>query len=167
MIAFVVARAQNDVIGKSNDLPWYLPADLKHFKQVTTGHTVVMGRKTYESIYNRLKGPLPDRRNIVISRNIRQLPEGFELADSLETAFALARDKDVFIIGGATLYSECLQKGLVDTIYLTDVHANIDGDTFFPKLDPSQWQEQSREHHQADDKNPYDYSFALLKKKES
>jgi dihydrofolate reductase len=166
MIALIVAQSNNRVIGKSNDLPWYLPADLKHFKEVTTGHTVIMGRKTYESIYNRLKGPLPNRRNIVISRGLKQIPEGFELYDSLESAIMAAKsDSEVYIIGGATIYDVCLEQDMVDTIYLTQVHADIEGDTLFQELDISVWDETSREDHKADDKNPYDYSFITLEHK--
>lgn len=167
MIAIVVAKAENNVIGSKNDLPWYLPADLRHFKSVTTGHTVVMGRHTFESIYNRLQGPLPNRRNIVVSRSLDTIPTGFELARSVDEAISMAKESsdDCFIIGGQQIYSDSLERNLVDTIYLTEVHAAIEGDTIFSTLDPNLWQEVSREDNLKDDKNPYNYSFIVLKRK--
>lgn len=164
MIALIVARASNGVIGSRNDLPWYLPADLKHFKQLTSGHTVVMGRKTYESIYSRLRGPLPNRRNIVVSSSLSSLPDGFELVHSLEAALAGAGTDTVFVIGGATLYHACFEQGLVDIIYLTEVNQDIPGDTYFPTFDLSAWDELSRESHQKDQKNPYDYAFVTYRR---
>src|SRR5258708_38305043 len=104
MIGLVVASAQNGVIGRNNDLPWHIPSDLKHFKQLTTGHTVIMGANTYRSIYKRLQGPLPNRRNIVISREDNTLPAGFELAHSIDDALKLAAEAEVYVIGGAQLY---------------------------------------------------------------
>lgn len=162
MIALILAKTSNGVIGSNNDLPWRLPADLKHFKDITSGHTVVMGRKTYESIYARLNSALPNRRNLVISRSLEAVPAGFELARSLEDALALSIDETVFIIGGAVVFEECLAKNLADTIYLTEIQADITGDTIFPQLDASVWREVSREAHHRDEKNPYDYDFVLL-----
>lgn len=165
MTALIVAKAENDVIGRNNDLPWHLPADLKHFKQITTGHTVIMGRKTFESIYSRLNGPLPNRRNFVVTRSHTDLLTGFEAFDSLEKALAAARDDQTFIIGGTSIFTESLDKNLVQEIYLTEVKANVDGDTFFPALQKDKWEEVSREDHPADEKNPYPYSFVHLKRK--
>lgn len=159
MIALIVARASNGVIGSKNDLPWYLPADLKHFKELTTDHTVIMGRKTYESIFRRLNGPLPNRRNIVISHTLIETPDGFELANSLEAALTLAGEATAFIIGGATIYKAILEQELADKIYLTDVKQDIAGDTYFPELDTTEWKETSREPHQSDEKNSYNYDF--------
>lgn len=165
MIAFVVAKAANNVIGNHNELPWYLPADLKHFKALTLGHTVIMGRKTYESIINRLHGPLPDRHNIVVSSSLRDVPEGFELAPSLDDALQCNTATDtVFVIGGATLYKACLENNKVDVIYLTEIPVEIPGDVYFPELDKSQWVETERETHGKDDKNQFDYSFITLKR---
>lgn len=166
MIAIIVARAENNVIGRKNDLPWHLPADLKHFKAITTGHTVVMGRNTFDSIYQRLKGPLPDRHNIVVSRSLASVPEGFMLARSLDDALETAKslENTCFIIGGQQIYQESLDCDLVDAIYLTEVHASIDGDTYFPELNKTDWQETERQNHKKDDKNPYDYSFVTLKR---
>lgn len=168
MIAFVVAKASNNVIGNSNDLPWYLPADLRHFKELTLGHTVIMGRKTFDSIYKRVNGPLPGRRNIVVSSSLNTIPERFELAASPEQAIDLASTNDtIFVIGGASIYNEFLSHKLVDEIYLTEVHADIPGDTYFAELDAQDWQEISRVPHQKDDKNPYDYDFVLLKRQKA
>lgn len=168
MIALIVAKAANNVIGNSNDLPWYLPADLKHFKELTTGHTVIMGRKTYESIYNRLHGPLPNRRNIVVTASMPVLPEGFERAASFDEALRMAGGKGtVFVIGGATIYKECLDRGCADTIYLTDIPQDIAGDIYFPVLDRQAWRETSREAHAKDEKNPYDYSFITLERRKA
>jgi len=167
MVAFIVAKAANDVIGSRNDLPWYLPADLKHFKELTTGHAVIMGRKTFESIYSRLHGPLPNRRNIVITRSLQALPEGFERTASPQAALELAGHGDIYVIGGATIYKAYLEQDTVDTIYLTEVHADIPGDVYFPELQPGVWREASREDYARDDKNPYDYSFVTLRRTEA
>jgi dihydrofolate reductase len=162
MAAIVVAVAHDNVIGKSNSLPWYLPADLRHFKEVTTDGTVIMGRKTYESIVERLGKALPNRRNIVVTRSEHSAPDA-EFVNSIEKALQLAADdEDVFIIGGAQIYEQALP--LADTIYLTEVDADIDGDTFFPTLDENEWQEVARESHKKDDKNEYDYAFVTLQK---
>lgn len=162
MIAIVVAKAKNGVIGASNDLPWYLPADLRHFKELTSGHTVVMGRKTFDSIVSRLGKPLPQRKNIVVTRNESFEHEGVEVAHSVNEAVAKAEGESIFIIGGAEIYSASLP--LVDTLYITEVHAEIAGDTYFPELQKEDWYEVSRESHDADDKNNFPYSFVTLKR---
>lgn len=162
MVAIVVAKAANNVIGSRNDLPWYLPADLRHFKELTTGHPVIMGRKTFESIYNRLRGPLPNRRNIVITHSPGTLPARFEGAASPGEALASAKGEDVYIIGGATIYRTYLEQDTVNTIYLTEVYADSPGDVYFPELKQGEWREISRENHQKDERNPYDYSFVTL-----
>lgn len=167
MTAIIVAKAQNNIIGNRNDLPWHLPADLRHFKDITSGHTVIMGRRTFESIYQRLHGPLPNRRNIIVSRSLKTVPAGFEVASSVDKALAIAKDRDqyCFIIGGQQIYHECLTRNLVDTVYLTEVHAAIAGDAVFSGLDQSDWQEIERQDYAKDDKNPHDYSFVVLKRK--
>lgn len=166
MIALIVAKASNDVIGGRNDLPWYLPADLQRFKQLTTGHTVIMGRKTCQSIHQRLHGPLPNRRSIVLSKSSHDLPTGFERAASLEQAFQMVPHTDTtFVIGGASIYKQCLDQQLIDEIYLTDIKQAILGDTYFPDIDWRQWQEVKRESHHKDEHNPYDYDFVVLKKR--
>ena len=143
----IVARARNGVIGRHGTLPWHLPEDLAHFKRTTMGHTVIMGRKTWDSIGR----PLPGRRNIVITRNPQWQAPGAETATSLEQAIqkcasaAGEADRDVFIIGGAQLYAQALKQH-VDSIFLTEIDADFEGDTHFPTLDPKRWRERSREH---------------------
>jgi dihydrofolate reductase len=166
MISLIVAKAANHVIGNKNDLPWYMPADLKRFKDITTGHTVIMGRKTYDSVLARRHGPLPNRRNIVVSRHLDSIPEGFELAHSLEEALALVdKTSEAFVIGGATLFAESITKKLIDKIYLTQIDADIQGDTYFPELNMTDWKEVSKESHNADAKNPYAYTYRDLERR--
>lgn len=158
MISLIVAIAHNNVIGRSNDLPWYLPADLKHFKEMTTGHTVVMGRKTYESIAARLGKPLPDRHNIIVTRDEELVVPGATVVQSLEKAFDAHDDAELFVIGGAEIYAQSMP--FVDKLYVTEVDADITGgDTFFPSIDSQVWHETSREAHTKDDRNEHDYVF--------
>ncbi|KAA9332644.1 dihydrofolate reductase [Adhaeribacter soli] len=158
MIALIVAMAENNVIGKNNQLIWHLPADLKHFKNLTTSHPIIMGRKTYESIGK----PLPNRTNIIVTRQQDFKAEGCLVAHSFSDALMLAQqlDSDIFVIGGAEIYKQALF--LADTIYLTEVHHEFEGDTIFPEIDPLLWVETDRQEHQADEKNPYDYAFVTL-----
>jgi len=158
-VSAVVAVSLNNAIGKDNQLLWHLPADLKHFKQITSGHTVIMGRKTYESIGK----PLPNRRNIVITRQTIHI-EGCEVASSVEAALALcANEQEVFIVGGAEIYKLALP--LTDRIYLTIVKKEFEADVFFPELNQSEWLETSVEEYQADEKNPIPYSFITLERR--
>ena len=152
----VVAISENNAIGKDNQLLWYLPADLKHFKNITTGHTVIMGRKTYDSVGK----PLPNRRNIIITRKDITI-EGCEVVKSIEDALALCADeKEVFIVGGAEIYKQSIH--LTDRIYLTIVHQEFDADSFFPVINYDEWLETEREDHQPDEKNKLPYSFITL-----
>ncbi|MDP2656538.1 MAG: dihydrofolate reductase [bacterium] len=160
MLSLIAAVGKNRVIGKDNGLPWHLPVDLKHFKDLTTGHTVIMGLKTYESIGR----PLPNRINIVLTSDTSFTTPGCLVAHSLDEAIGLAHD-DAFIIGGANLYAQALDR--VGRMYLTCVHASPDGDVFFPEFDITQWKEVSREEHKADEENEYDYSFVTLEKYET
>ena len=155
IISLISAISENGVIGKDNDLPWHLPADLQHFKKTTTGHTIIMGRKTFESVGK----PLPNRVNIVISRQPDYLAKGCIMATSLEKAIDMApKDEDeVFICGGAAVYKQGLQ--LADRLYITRIHQDVDGDTFFPYLDLAKWKETEREYHEPDEKNRTAYSF--------
>lgn len=155
-ISIIAAVADNYAIGKSNNLPWHLPADLKHFKKLTTGHVVVMGKRTFESLPS---GPLPNRKNIVLTSVLSEgVNVGYFEADSLEDAIDLCEHEDeIFIIGGATVYKQSLDK--VDKMYITWVHDNFAADTFFPQFDVENWKEISRVDCKADDKNPHDYSF--------
>jgi dihydrofolate reductase len=156
--SIVVAIAENYAIGKNNQLLWYLPSDLKHFKQITSGHTVIMGRKTYESVGK----PLPNRRNIVLSRQVMHI-DGCETASSIDAALALCADeKEVFILGGAEIYRQSIN--ITDRIYLTIVYKEFDGDAFFPEINYSEWKETAREDHQPDEKNAIPYSFITLER---
>lgn len=142
MISIIVAIAQNGVIGDRGGLIWHLSEDLKHFKAITTGHPVIMGRKTCES----LGRALPGRTNVVISKQPDYAVEGFKTAGSLEEAVALfGTDEEVFIIGGAQIYARALP--MADRLYLTMVEADYEGDTHFPAWDPSQWRLTDEEHH--------------------
>jgi Dihydrofolate reductase len=161
-ISIIAAVADNYAIGKSNNLPWHLPADLKHFRQLTTGHAVVMGKRTFESLPN---GALPNRRNIVLTSIMSEgVNKGYFEADSFEDAVYLCEREDhVFIIGGATVYKQCIDK--VDSMFITWVHGTFSADTFFPEIDFTQWEEVSREDHAADDKNMYPFSFVEYKRR--
>ncbi len=166
MIALILAETTNHVIGNKNDLPWYLSADLQRFRALTTGHTVIMGRNTYDAILGRVGKALPNRRNIVVSRTLSNLEDGFELAGSLEVALRMsAGDAETYIIGGATLFQQSLDSNLVDKIFLTKIEANIEGDTFFEEPDPAAWMVTTQESHKADEKNDYNYTFMCLEKK--
>ncbi len=161
--SFIVARANNGVIGKNNQLIWHMPHDLKFFKETTSGHYVVMGRKSYESMGK----PLPNRLNVIITRNKDYAVEGALVVHSLEEALQLAGEqnqKEVFILGGGEIYRQALEKKVVDRIYLTEIKESFEGDTYFPELDGKEWKETHREEYQADHKNPHDYAFVTLDK---
>ncbi|EON75821.1 Dihydrofolate reductase [Lunatimonas lonarensis] len=162
-ISIIVAKGENNVIGKDNDLPWHLPSDLKHFKETTKGHHVVMGRKTFES----LPKPLPGRTHLVITRNKEYIvPEGHHVFSSLEDAIDFATEKNlsqIFILGGAEIYKEALP--YTDELIVTEVHAKPEGDTFFPELNPVEWVESDRkkvDHRQTNDQ--YSMEFVTLKR---
>jgi len=158
IVSDVVAISENHVIGKDNKLLWYLPRDLKHFKDITTGHAIIMGRKTYDSVGK----PLPKRRNIIVTRQDITI-EGCEVVNSIEAALALcAGEEEVFIVGGAEIYKLALH--LTNRIYLTIVHKNFDGDSFFPEINKQEWKEVLREDHQPDEKNSLPYSFITLER---
>ena len=161
MITIIAAAGQNNELGKDNDLIWHLPADLRRFKKVTSGHTIVMGRKTFESIGK----PLPNRRSILITRNTSYHKDGCEIVHSLEDAIKLIQDQEhAFIIGGAQIYKEAIDKKLVDQLDITKVHQNFDADVFFPSIDPTSWKEVSEETFLPDEKNQYTYSFLSYKR---
>jgi dihydrofolate reductase len=156
IVSIVVAIAENNAIGNNNQLLWHLPADLKHFKNITTGHTVIMGRKTYDSVGK----PLPNRRNIIITRQDISIA-GCQVVKSIEDALALAAgEQEVFIVGGAEIYKQSIH--LTDRIYLTIVHQKFDADTFFPEIDYNDWTQTARTDHQPDEKNKFPYSFITL-----
>ncbi len=159
MISIIAALAENRVIGINNTLPWRLPNDLKHFRRLTTGHAIVMGRKNYESIGK----PLPERTNIVITRQSGYEAPGCLVAHSLDEALKMASDDtEVFVIGGAEIYQQTLTRA--DRLYLTLVHDTVAGDTYFPAVDSNDWREISRERHERDERHAYAYSFVVLER---
>ncbi len=160
MLTFIVAIAENNVIGKDNKLIWHLPADLKFFKQTTLGHPIVMGRKTFESIGK----PLPGRRNIVLTRNKDYSHEGVEVYYTPEDLLKnLPRNEEVFVIGGAEIFKILFP--YAEKMVITRVHENFEGDIYFPELNYSKWQKTWFEKHSRDEKNPYDYTFEIYEKK--
>ena len=159
-LSIIVAMDDNHLIGKDNGLPWHLPADLAFFKKVTTGHSIVMGRKTYDSIGR----PLPNRRNLVITRSKGVTIEGCEVFNSIDQALqSTTNEEEVLVIGGANLCQQVL--GSVDRLYITHIEGEFDGDTYFPEFDEGDWQEVSCESHQPDEKNPHHYHFKILERK--
>ena len=158
IVSIIVAIAENHAIGKNNQLLWHMPNDLKHFKDITSGRTIIMGRKTFDSVGK----PLPRRRNIVVTRQDITIP-GCEVVKSIEDGLALCKDEDeVFIGGGAEIYK--LAMHLTDRIYLTIIHKSFDADTFFPEIDKTEWKEVKREDFEPDEKNPLPYSFITLER---
>ena len=163
-LSIIVAAAENNVIGKNNDLIWHLPLDMKYFKDTTNGRCVIMGRKNYESIPLKYR-PLPNRTNIVITRQKDYNAPGCIIASSPEEAIAKAKelsDKEIFIIGGAQIYEHCLS--MANKIYLTRVHHSFEGDAWFPEIDSAQYTLQSSLFVQADTKNKYDCTFLVYQK---
>jgi len=170
ILSMIVATADNNIIGKDNDMPWHLPADLAYFKKVTLGKPIIMGRKTYESIGR----PLPGRRNIVISRDEKYSPQGngatgVDAVTSVEEALALVDGTngneavdEIMVIGGGAIYKHCLPKA--DRLYITHIKAEIDGDTQFPHYESDNWQKISSELRKADDKNAYDLDFCVYQR---
>jgi dihydrofolate reductase len=167
IVSAIAAVAQNGTIGRKGDLPWHLPDDLKFFQRTTKGHHVITGRKNYESIPDKYR-PLKDRVNIVVTRNADYEAPGAVVASSLEEGLQYARqanDAEAFIIGGGEIYREALAMRLVDRLYLTLVHADVEGDTRFPALDPGEWTEVQRERHEADERHAHAFSFVVLERR--
>jgi len=159
-LSIIVAMDDNQLIGKDNALPWHLPADLGYFKKTTTGKTVLMGRKTYESIGR----PLPNRRNVVVSRNNNFSAEGCEVVDSIDAALELAKDDDeVMVMGGASFYEQMLPAA--QRLYITRIDGEYEGDAHFPEFDQNEFVETFRESHDPDEKNPHTYHFTILERK--
>ncbi|HVY23387.1 MAG TPA: type 3 dihydrofolate reductase [Steroidobacteraceae bacterium] len=159
MISLIVAVADNGVVGVGNGLPWRLPNDLQRFKSITMGKPIVMGRKTFASIGK----PLPGRRNVVITRDTNLKIAGCTMAHSLDAALQLAGDaEEIMIIGGAEIYRQALPHA--QRVYLTEVHAAMDGDARFPQLSGAEWREVLREDHAADDRHAHAYSFVILER---
>jgi dihydrofolate reductase len=156
LISIIVAMAHNRVIGKDNALPWHLPEDLKHFKQLTTSHAILMGRKTFQSIGK----PLPNRLNIVLTRQPNYQPPGVQVVHAFDEALHTARQagrQHLFIIGGQNVYRLALP--LAHELYLTRVHADIPGDAFFPPFDDQQWQLLDQQHHDPDVRHAFAFTF--------
>ena len=165
-VSLIVAVSQNGMIGKDNDLIWHLPKDMKFFKDTTLGHHVIMGRKNFESIPHKFR-PLPNRTNIVITRQSDYKAEDSIVVNSVEESLKVAKsngENEAFIIGGGQIYKLALEANLIDRIYLTKIHHSFDGDTFFTELS-SDWEEIKREDCFKDDNHKYDYSFIVLEKK--
>lgn len=161
MISFIVAMDENRVIGKENQLPWHLPEDLKFFKRVTMGHPIAMGRKTHESIGR----VLPGRENIVITRQADYQSEDCTVFSSVEEFVKVSQrqNDEIFVIGGAEIFNETFPHA--DRLYITLIHEEFAGDTFFPDFDSSEWELVSNEKGIRDNKNPYDYEFRIYDKK--
>ncbi len=162
MVSAIVAMAKNRVIGQDNQIPWYLPADLKYFKKTTLNHHIIMGRKSFESIGR----PLPKRTNIIITRNPFYIATNCLVVNSLESALALAHEngeEEAFIIGGGEIYR--MSMPLLDRLYLTEVDLEPEGSVFFPEFDWSEWELVSEEAHAPDEKNEMPYVFKVLERK--
>jgi dihydrofolate reductase len=160
MTTLIAAIANNNALGKDNDLIWHLPADLIRFRHTTNGHHILMGRNTYESIGK----PLPNRTSVIITRNANYKAEGCIVVTSLEAALEIAKeDSSPFVIGGAQIYREAIN--LVDQLDITEVHHDFDADVFFPEIDSAVWKETRRQRFEADAKNPYPYSFVSYERK--
>jgi len=161
LISLIVAASENNVIGRDNDLPWKLPDDMKFFVKTTKGHHILMGRKNLES-FGRL---LPNRTNILLTRDRSYQFEGAEIFYDLEEAIEFAKangEDELMVIGGGEIYKQCLP--FTDRIYLTRIHTQIEGDTFFPELDPNDWKSTSELYHPKDEKHAFDFTFITYKK---
>ena len=160
-ITIIAAIANNNALGKDNDLIWHLPADLKRFKKVTSGHHIIMGRNTFESIGK----PLPNRTTVIITRDSEYQAPGCVIVNSIENAIEVAKnDTQIFIIGGAQIYKQTIASSLVDQLDITKIHESFEADVFFPEIDKTIWKEVAREDFKADEKNKFDYSFISYKK---
>jgi len=158
-ITLIAAVGSGGVIGRDGDLPWRLPADLRHFKRTTLGHPILMGRKTFDSIGK----PLPGRRNLVLSRDPDALPEGVEGVGSVEEALSRVEGEDeLFVIGGAEIYRLLLERA--DRLVITEVEGEFRGDTFFPEIDLDHWHEVERTRCEPDEKNPHPHAFVIWEK---
>jgi len=160
MLIQIAAAAENNALGKDNQLLWHLPNDFKRFKTLTTGHTIIMGRKTFESFPK----PLPNRTHIIITRQKEYLVEGCIVVNSIEEAIERApKNEPVYIIGGAEIYKQSIS--VTDTIELTRVHHSFEADAFFPEIDLNQWQLEHEEYHPKDEKHLFDFTFQTFTRK--
>ncbi len=161
-LLLIAALGNNNVIGKENSLMWHMPADLKHFKNLTMGHTLIMGRKTFESMGKPLKG----RTTIVVTGKKDYDAQGCRVANSISEALQIVKDqKDVFVAGGEEIYRQTIDLYQARRLYITRIYGNFEGDTFFPEIDPYQWELIEMEEHEPDEKNKYPYAFLTYKKK--
>jgi dihydrofolate reductase len=164
IVSAIAALSENKVIGKNNDLPWKLPDDMRFFMETTKGHHVIMGRKNYDSLKGKFK-PLPDRTNIVITRQNNLNAPGCIVLNDVEKGIAIAREnaeQECFIIGGAEIYK--LGMPLTNRLYLTEIKALIDGDTLFPVIEKNEWRETARKHHPADERHAFAFDFVIYDK---
>ncbi|MAQ69487.1 MAG: hypothetical protein CMD23_00125 [Flavobacteriales bacterium] len=162
----IVAASENNVIGVQNDLPWHLPDDMNYFKETTINSVVIMGRNNYLSIPKKYR-PLKDRVNIILTKKTEFHAPNCVIANSLEKAIELAKlekKENIFIIGGGKVYKYALDKNLVDLIYLTRIHASIEGDTFFPKINLKKWKKINSKFHKKDKKHKFSFTFLIFKK---
>ena len=160
MITIIAAVAENNALGKNNDLLWHLPKDFKRFKEITSGHYIIMGRKTFESFPK----PLPNRTHVIISRQNNYAPKDCIVVNSLENALKICpENEDLFIIGGGEIYKQSIN--FTDKLDITKVHENFDATVFFPEIDLNIWQIDSEEFHEKDEKHKYDFSFVSYSRK--
>ena len=164
-VIIIAAVANNRAIGKNNDLIWHLPDDMKFFKQTTSGRPVIMGRKNYESIPNRFR-PLPNRENIIVTRNNDYLAEGATVVHNLDEALKVVRnEEEIYIIGGGEIYQLALDEGIVDTMFITQVNGSFEADAFFPEFDDSKWDQDMILDHPQDSKHKYGFTIFKYAKK--
>jgi dihydrofolate reductase len=164
IISHIAAMARNRVIGRNNDLPWKLPDDMKFFMNTTKGHHVIMGRKNYDSLHDKYK-PLPNRTNIVVTRQKNFNAPGCVVVNSIDDAIAIARknnESEAFIIGGAEIYK--LSFPVANRIYLTEIHAEVQGDTYYPEFNKREWKEVSRQPHDADERHAFPFDFVIYER---
>lgn len=166
IVSLIVAIAENNGIGKDNDLLWHLPNDMKYFKEKTLNHHIITGRKNYISIPEKYR-PLVNRTNIVLTRNTNFSEDGCVIKHNLRDAIDYAKsnnEEELFIIGGGQIYKEALEEGLIDKMYITHVHQPFEADTFFPEIDNNIWNKKSELTIEPDEKNPYKHSFVVYEK---
>lgn len=162
MLSFIVAMDEKRVIGKDNDLPWHIPNDLKFFKEKTTGHTIIMGRKTFDS----LGRVLPNRKHVVLTRTKQAYPDGVVVVHTIDDIITYHQehaDEELFIIGGGNLFTQLLPHA--DRLYITEIHESFEGDVFFPAINKNEWEEKSRIKGEQDEKNNYEYDFVQYDRK--
>lgn len=164
-IAMIAAVAENGVIGKDNDLVWSLPDDMKYFMNTTKGHYIILGRKNYDSLPPKFR-PLPNRTNIVVTRQKELILEGAIVVNTIKDAIDYCKKKDqekIFVIGGGQIYEQALS--MTDTLYITEIHHSFVGDTYFPQIDKNEWEEVSREPHGTDERHLYSFDFVVYRRK--